>query len=94
MDFYSLRFPSQVLVLNAGQHCPTLGPLLDNHTRRHHSYLRDTFPHLIPAAASSTSSVHTVKAGLEKTRFKKKKTSSVVFLFFWIFFGFFDIFAQ
>ena len=41
-----------VLVLNAAQHCPTLGPLLDNHTRRHHSYLRDTFPHLIPATTA------------------------------------------
>ncbi len=44
-----------VLVLNAAQHCPTLGPLLDGHTRRHHSYLRDTFPHLIPAAVSPKS---------------------------------------
>jgi hypothetical protein len=92
-----------VLVLNAGQHCPTLGPLLDNHTRRHHSYLRDTFPHLIPAAASSTTSVHTVKAGLEQTWVLKKKQPSgffcfflffcFFFVFFW-FFWFFYIFAQ
>jgi hypothetical protein len=81
-----------VLVLNAGQHCPTLGPLLDNHTRRHHSYLRDTFPHLIPAAASSTSSVHTVKAGLEKTRVFKKNQPSGFFGFFLFFFGFLGFF--
>jgi hypothetical protein len=84
-----------VLVLNAGQHCPTLGPLLDNHTRRHHSYLRDTFPHLIPAAASSTSSVHTVKAGLEKLGVKKNQPSGFfVFLcVVWVFWVFY-IFAQ
>jgi len=38
-----------VLILNAAQHSPTLLPLLDSHTRRHHSYLQDTFPDLIPA---------------------------------------------
>ena len=29
-----------VLVLNAAQHCPTLTPLLDDHTKRHHAYLQ------------------------------------------------------
>ena len=43
-----------VLVLNAGQHCPTLPQLLDGHTRRHHSYLQDTFPHLIPSSHPTT----------------------------------------
>jgi len=38
-----------VLVLNASQHCPTLTPLLDQHTIKHHAYLKDTFPHLIPS---------------------------------------------
>ena len=42
-----------VLVLNAAQHCPTLPQLLDGHTRRHHSYLQDTFPHLIPSSHPS-----------------------------------------
>ena len=42
-----------ILVLNAAQHCPSLPQLLDNHTQRHQAYLRDTFPHLIPAAPSS-----------------------------------------
>ena len=42
-----------ILVLNAAQHCPTLPQLLDNHTQRHQSYLRDTFPHLIPSSLSS-----------------------------------------
>merc|ERR1719270_2452453 len=46
--FYKL-----ILVLNAAQHCPTLPQLLDNHTQRHQSYLRDTFPHLIPSSLSS-----------------------------------------
>jgi len=41
-----------ILVLNAAQHCPTLPMLLDSHTRRHHSYLQDTFPHLIPSSTS------------------------------------------
>jgi len=42
-----------ILVLNAAQHCPTLPQLLDNHTQRHQSYLRDTFPHLIPSSSTS-----------------------------------------
>ena len=42
-----------ILVLNAAQHSPTLPQLLDNHTQRHQSYLRDTFPHLIPSQSSS-----------------------------------------
>lgn len=42
-----------ILVLNAAQHCPTLPMLLDGHTRRHHSYLQDTFPHLIPSSHPS-----------------------------------------
>jgi len=45
-----------ILVLNAAQHCPSLPQLLDNHTQRHQSYLRDTFPHLIPSSSSSSSS--------------------------------------
>eukprot|EP00088_Acartia_fossae_P000160 TRINITY_DN10050_c0_g1_i1.p1 TRINITY_DN10050_c0_g1~~TRINITY_DN10050_c0_g1_i1.p1 ORF type:complete len:939 (+),score=261.73 TRINITY_DN10050_c0_g1_i1:63-2879(+) len=43
-----------VLVLNAAQHCPTLPPLLDQHTKRHHAYLKDTFPHLIPSASNNS----------------------------------------
>lgn len=46
-----------ILVLNAAQHCPTLPMLLDSHTRRHHSYLQDTFPHLIPSSTSVTKPV-------------------------------------
>ena len=42
-----------VLVLNAAEHCPTLPQLLDSHTRQHHSYLQDTFPHLIPSSHPS-----------------------------------------
>ena len=42
-----------ILVLNAAQHCPTLPMLLDSHTNRHHDYLRDTFPHLMPTTASA-----------------------------------------
>jgi len=42
-----------VLVLNAAHHCPTLPPLLDDHTKRHHAYLQDTFPHLIPSSSTS-----------------------------------------
>ncbi len=37
-----------VLVFNASKHCPTLGPLLDEHTQRHYHYLEDTYPHLLP----------------------------------------------
>ncbi len=37
-----------VLVINAAHHCPTLGPLLDEHTKRHFRYLEDTYPHLTP----------------------------------------------
>jgi len=45
-----------VLILNAAQHSPTLLPLLDTHTRRHHSYLQDTFPDLIPAQNNNAKS--------------------------------------
>eukprot|EP00090_Calanus_glacialis_P002411 TRINITY_DN11803_c0_g1_i1.p1 TRINITY_DN11803_c0_g1~~TRINITY_DN11803_c0_g1_i1.p1 ORF type:complete len:952 (-),score=245.87 TRINITY_DN11803_c0_g1_i1:99-2909(-) len=48
-----------ILVLNAAQHCPTLPMLLDSHTRRHHSYLQDTFPHLIPSSTSVAKQVIT-----------------------------------
>lgn len=35
-----------ILVFNAC--CPTMIPLLEHHTIRHYSYLRDSFPHLVP----------------------------------------------
>ena len=37
-----------VLVFNAAQHCPTMEPLLDQHTKRHYHFLLDTYPHLMP----------------------------------------------
>ncbi len=37
-----------VLVFNAAQHCPTMEPLLDQHTRKHRHFLLDTYPHLMP----------------------------------------------
>ena len=37
-----------VLVFNAAQHCPTMEPLLDQHTRRHRHFILDTYPHLMP----------------------------------------------
>ena len=56
-----------ILVLNAAQHCPSLPQLLDNHTQRHQSYLRDTFPHLIPSSSSSSSSSSTTPVVKSKT---------------------------
>ena len=41
-----------VLVFNAANHCPTLGPLLDEHTKRHYHFLEDTYPHLLPSKKS------------------------------------------
>jgi hypothetical protein len=43
-----------------------LAPLLDSHTRRHHAYLRDTFPHLIPATAGNFASKTPETSGGEK----------------------------
>ena len=37
-----------VLVFNAAQHCPTMEPLLDQHTKRHRHFILDTYPHLMP----------------------------------------------
>ncbi|XP_063598149.1 integrator complex subunit 4-like [Penaeus indicus] len=37
-----------ILVLNAAVHCPTIVPLLEQHTLRHYAYLRDTMPQLVP----------------------------------------------
>ncbi|XP_045620866.1 integrator complex subunit 4 [Procambarus clarkii] len=37
-----------ILVLNAAVHCPTILPLLEQHTLRHYAYLRDTMPQLVP----------------------------------------------
>ena len=56
-----------VLVLNAAEHCPTLPMLLDGHTRRHHSYLQDTFPHLIPSSHPSTALVKKAQGSSTKT---------------------------
>ena len=50
-----------VLVFNAAQHCPTMEPLLDQHTRRHRHFILDTYPHLLPNHESED---------------KKKKSSS------------------
>ena len=61
-----------ILVLNAAQHCPTLPQLLDSHTVRHQSYLRDTFPQLIPAQASSAvhhTSLSVAQLSAESTEF-------------------------
>lgn len=37
-----------ILVLNAALQCPTILPLLEQHTIRHYAYLRDTMPQLVP----------------------------------------------
>ncbi|XP_022910802.2 integrator complex subunit 4 isoform X2 [Onthophagus taurus] len=37
-----------ILVLNAAKNFPTILPLLEPHTRKHYTYLRDTMPNLVP----------------------------------------------
>ncbi|XP_003738452.1 integrator complex subunit 4 [Galendromus occidentalis] len=37
-----------ILVFNAAAACPTMLPLLEEHTLRHYIYLRDSMPHLVP----------------------------------------------
>ena len=37
-----------ILIFNAARHCPTLEPMLDQHTKRHYHFLLDTYPHLMP----------------------------------------------
>ena len=66
-----------ILVLNAAQHCPSLPQLLDNHTQRHQSYLRDTFPHLIPSSSSNTSSSTTPVVKSKTAEFLKSVLSRV-----------------
>lgn len=38
-----------MLVFNAASSCPTLRPLLDQHTRRHFHFMLDTYPQLMPS---------------------------------------------
>ncbi|KAL3204245.1 hypothetical protein MRX96_053064 [Rhipicephalus microplus] len=37
-----------ILVFNAAAGCPTMVPLFEEHTLRHYSYLKDSFPSLVP----------------------------------------------
>lgn len=37
-----------ILVFNAAAGCPTMVPLFEEHTLRHYSYLKDSFPNLVP----------------------------------------------
>lgn len=37
-----------ILVFNAAANCPTMIPLLEQHTLRHYLYLQDSLPHLVP----------------------------------------------
>ncbi|CAN7995836.1 unnamed protein product [Ixodes pacificus] len=37
-----------ILVFNAAAGCPTMMPLFEEHTLRHYSYLKDSFPSLVP----------------------------------------------
>lgn len=37
-----------ILVFNAAAGCPTMMPLFEEHTLRHYSYLKDSFPNLVP----------------------------------------------
>ncbi|GBM31165.1 Integrator complex subunit 4 [Araneus ventricosus] len=37
-----------ILVFNAAANCPVMLSLFDEYTQKHYSYLKDTFPHLVP----------------------------------------------
>ncbi|GIY87435.1 integrator complex subunit 4 [Caerostris darwini] len=37
-----------ILVFNAASNCPVMLSLFDDYTQKHYSYLKDTFPHLVP----------------------------------------------
>ncbi|KAG8199519.1 hypothetical protein JTE90_009365 [Oedothorax gibbosus] len=37
-----------ILVFNAASKCPVMLSLFDEYTQKHYSYLKDTFPHLVP----------------------------------------------
>lgn len=56
-----------VLVFNAAQHCPTMEPLLDQHTKKHYHYLLDTYPLLMPSnSLSSETQNSTVKTNTNR----------------------------
>ncbi len=52
-----------VLIFNAAQYCPTLEPLLDQHTKRHYYFMLDTYPHLMPEGAGSKKEESAAKDG-------------------------------
>lgn len=37
-----------ILIFNAAKDCPLMIDLLENHTKRHYFYLKDSYPHLVP----------------------------------------------
>ena len=66
-----------VLVFNASNHCPTLGPLLDEHTKRHYHFLEDTFPHLLPTKNKKKVLNNNDLEGPNTTKFAKQIMNNV-----------------
>lgn len=52
-----------ILVFNAAASCPTMMPLFEEHTLRHYSYLRDSFPNLVPQLKLPNQQCRTVGSG-------------------------------
>ncbi|XP_066973639.1 integrator complex subunit 4 [Macrobrachium rosenbergii] len=70
-----------ILVLNAAKHCPTILPLLEQHTLRHYAYLRDTMPQLVPVLKLDEEWQPTVETVTTNTsRFLKESLEKVACL--------------
>ncbi|PRD20942.1 UNVERIFIED_CONTAM: ints4 [Trichonephila clavipes] len=54
-----------ILVFNAASNCPVMLSLFDEYTRKHYSYLKDTFPHLVPQL--KLRNVTSIPAGIESS---------------------------
>lgn len=69
-----------ILVLNAAKYSPTILPLLEPHTLKHYSYLRDTMSNLVPVlnfSDNSTTNIDRPTSVPESLQFLKTIVNSL-----------------
>ncbi|KAK7078719.1 Integrator complex subunit 4 [Halocaridina rubra] len=74
-----------ILVLNAAKYCPMILPLLEQHTKWHYSYLRNTMPQFVPVLKLAgegkpatepvkTNTLRFLRASLERVALSEQKS--------------------
>lgn len=48
INSYILDVAILILIFNAAKDCPLMVDMLENHTKRHYIYLKDSYPNLVP----------------------------------------------